>query len=81
MNLIGRISDEEVSVAIRYLDPELPEGWEVDEKDKTEMRSGCQAKIACMVSSLGIIVWITAVRYIPTISQLLNQRFGLELFR
>lgn len=81
MNLIGRVSDEEVLAAIRYLDPELLDGRKREENEGIETRSRRQAEIACVVSSIGVILWITALRYLPTIWQFLSQRLGPELFR
>jgi len=40
MNSIGRVSDEEVSAAIRYLDPEVPDGWRGSQGDRVELRQG-----------------------------------------
>ena len=70
MNLIGKVTDEEVSAAIRYLDPDLPDGW-TSENDWAELRSRRQVKIDwvlwCILLLIGIIFCIGVSGYVPTI--------------
>ena len=38
-------------------------------------------EILCIVLSIGMIVWVAALSYVPTMWEFLNQKLGPVLFR
>ena len=81
MNRIERASDEEILAAIIYLDPNFSDGWKRNENEGTETQSKHHGEILCIVLSIGMIVWVAALSYVPTMWEFLNQKLGPVLFR
>jgi hypothetical protein len=71
MSSISRVSDEEVSSVIRYLDPDLHDDLE-DEVHRAEQQSGHRIKLVFLISSAAVILYLTALRYLPAVVRLLN---------
>jgi carbon starvation protein CstA len=71
MNSIWKVSDTEVSSAIRYLDPDLLD----DNKNvhrETELRSRRRVKTFIVIFAIAAILYITALKYWPAFVRLLS---------
>ena len=66
---MNSVSDEEVSFAIRYLDPDL---HEVDEVHQTNLPSWRWVKPVFVILPIAGILYFTALRYLPAVVRLLN---------
>lgn len=70
MSSIWKVSDTEVSSAIRYLDPDL-----VDDRNThhgAEVRSRRWVKVPIVILSIAAILYITAIKYWPDVVHLLR---------
>ena len=72
MNPPQKVSDEEVSFAIRYLDPDLADDPEQTgvrlQKRKYERRAG----ITLLILSIGFSMYATVLRFLPAVMRLFN---------
>jgi len=72
MNPPQKVSDEEVSYAIRYLDPDL-----ADDSEQTELRVRKKkyerwAGITLLIVSLAFGLYATVLKYLPAVMRLFN---------
>lgn len=70
MNSIWKISDTEVSSAIRYLDPDLADGQKI--YHEAEVHARRWVKVSIVILSIAVILYITALRYWPAVVRLLS---------
>jgi hypothetical protein len=70
MSSIWKVSDTEVSSAIRYLDPDLIGGRNIHHG--AEVHSRRWVKVAIVILSIAAILYITALKYWPAIMRLLS---------
>lgn len=66
MNPMKQISDEEVSLAIRYLDPELNGEGELDTGHSWSKRAGRWLGIALLVLSISITLLLVLWNWLPS---------------
>ncbi|MBZ5506603.1 MAG: hypothetical protein LAO78_14185 [Acidobacteriia bacterium] len=72
MSSISRISAEEVSFAIRYLDPDLQNDVEEHEVCQVQPQFGHQVKLFFVVVSIAVLSYFATLRYLPAVIRLLN---------
>ena len=70
VNSIWKVSDAEVSAAIRYLDPDLQDGSKIAWRSKPHLRR--RITVALVISSIAAILYIAATRYLPVLVRLLS---------
>ncbi len=72
MSSLGKVSDEEVSSTIRYLDPDFQVGVKVEERPHGPSRARRWAILGLVVLSIGAALYVAAVRYLPAVMRLFN---------
>jgi hypothetical protein len=72
MSPVHGVSDQEVSCAIRYLDPDHQDGPEIAELRGAKPQSSRQLKAAFVIASLCATLYFTAHRYLPAVIRLFN---------
>lgn len=70
MNSTWKVSDTEVSSAIRYLDPDVLDDRNVHRE--TELRSRRRVKTFIVIFAIAAALYITALRYWPAFVRLLS---------
>lgn len=70
MNSIWKVSDTEVSSAIRYLDPDVSDDGNVHRE--IELRSRRRVKTFIVIFAIAAVLYLTALRYWPAFVRLLN---------
>jgi hypothetical protein len=70
MNSIWKVSDEEVSSAIRYLDPDVPDDRNVHRE--IELRSRRRVKTFIVIFAIVAVLYLIALKYWPAFVRLLN---------
>lgn len=71
MSSTGKVSDEEVLCAIRYLDPDLQDDA-IFAASKTKSRSARWHKAGLLIASPCVSLYFAAQRYLSAIMRLLN---------
>jgi hypothetical protein len=69
MNSLGKVSDEEVSSSIRYLDPDFHDAFK---SQKRTSRSSRWVVLGFVLVSTSVVLYIAALRYLPAVMRLLN---------
>ncbi len=72
MKPTGKVSDEEVSAAIRYLDPDFHESSQTDKHHGANSRSRRWIAASLLILAAGVIVYVV-LRYLPAIVHLLHR--------
>lgn len=72
MNLTGRISDQEISEAIRYLDPDCPDARQAKCPPKATRRPYVQMTIDTVAFSICVIWCIAILRYLLALLDRMN---------
>ena len=70
MSSTWKVSDTEVSSAIRYLDPDLVDGREIHHG--AEVHSRRWIKVSIVILSIAAILYITSLKYWPAVVRLLS---------
>lgn len=72
MNSVRRVSDEEVFLAILYLDPDFQDALERHEARQSKSQFRFWVKLAFVILSIAAILYFTTLRYLPAIVRLLS---------
>ena len=72
MKSVWRMSDEEVFLAIRYLDPDVHAALERHEVHRSKSQFRFRMKLAFVVLSIAAIVYFITLRYLPAIVRFLS---------
>ncbi|HEX7287294.1 MAG TPA: hypothetical protein VF532_14000 [Candidatus Angelobacter sp.] len=72
MNPPQKMSDEEVSFAIRYLDPDLADDLEQTEVRLKNRKYERRAGITLLILSIGFSMYATVLRFLPAVMRLFN---------
>ena len=70
VNSIWKVSDAEVSTAIRYLDPDLQDGSKIACRFKLRLKRN--VTVAFVISSIAAILYIAVTKYLPMVVRLLS---------
>ncbi len=73
MKPMSNLSDEEISSAIRYLDPEFHQDEsKAIQKRRAASRSRRWLAIGLGIASIGVVLYTIVLRYLPAVIRLLN---------
>ncbi len=70
VNSIWKVSDAEVSSAIRYLDPDLQDDSKTGWRSNPRLRR--RVKVAFVIVTIAAIVYIAVLEYLPAVGRLLS---------
>lgn len=72
MNSLGKVSDEEVSAIIRYLDPDFHGSLKIEKRRRLTSRSIKRIALGFVIVSIGVVLYFAALRYLPAVMRLLH---------